>query len=169
MPNRQRRDQGQKLAALDTKRRRLGLSLEELSARSGVPLRKIYRMRRAGRGQDSDIRKLTFALRAAGREVPLECAAFGGRATSLRSAARIAYAGILAAVTARVPAEHCRKVALYLLVTGANVPSATAGRVYGCTKQYVSKAMHQVEDLREDPELDRVLAELEGQLFSEAR
>ncbi len=169
MPNRQRSDQGHKLAALETKRRRLGLSLEGLAARSGVPLRKLYRMRRAGRGQESDIRKLTFALRAAGRDVPAECAAFGGGASSLQVAARLAYAGIFAAVAARVPEDHSRKVALYLLVAGANVPSATAGRVYGCSKQYVSKAMRQVEDLREDPEVNRILSELEGQLFPEAR
>lgn len=166
MANTQRPDQAAKLQRLEKKRLRLGVSLDELAALSGVPARKIYRIRRDRRGFDSDIRKLTFALRAIEREEPMEMASFGVRASGLEAAARMAFQGFLAAVSGRLPEKYERKAALYLLVTGANVPSATAGRVYGCTKQYVSKAVRQVEDLREDPELGGAFRDLEATLFS---
>jgi transcriptional regulator with XRE-family HTH domain len=165
LPNTLRPDQSVKLARLEKKRRRLGISLDELAARSGINRRTLTRIRRLERCKAADIRGLTFALRALEKEKQAEVETFSGFPSSLTAAAQVAFQGLLVAVKGQLPVEHERKVALYLLVTGANVPGATAGRVYGCTKQYVSKAMRQVEDLREDPEFGQVLRTLEVTLF----
>ena len=85
------------------------------------------------------------------------------------SAARIAFHGITVAAEAALAvfqmSEQARPAALYLLVTGGNVPGALAARVYGCSKQYVSKALREVEDRREDPAFDAALSALERRLF----
>lgn len=79
---------------------------------------------------------------------------------------RIALNGIRAAVAgAGVPADLQRRAAVYLLVTGCNVPGATAARAIGVSKQYVWKVLRQVEDLREDPDCDRALAKIERGMF----
>ena len=80
------------------------------------------------------------------------------------NAAGLAFRGILAAAELTI-GEAAKPAALYLLVTGGNVPGALAARVYGCSKQYVSKALREVEDRREDPAFDAALAALERRLF----
>ncbi|MBG6143596.1 hypothetical protein IWQ51_001719 [Labrenzia sp. EL_142] len=163
MPNTVRPDQSTKLARLERKRRRLHVTVEDLAIRAGFRVWKLYRIRRLKRCSRTDIRKLTFALRAIEREQRAGREAFTG-GTSLQAAAEVAFAGFLAAATGRISEEHVRKVALYLLVAGCNVQSTTAARVYGCTKQYVSKVMRQIEDLREDPDINQVLQDLERTL-----
>lgn len=80
--------------------------------------------------------------------------------------ARIALAGIRGAVAAAGLPENLRhRAAIYLLVTGCNVPGAAAGRAVGASKQYINKVLRQVEDRREEPDCDRRLAELERLLF----
>lgn len=51
--------------------------------------------------------------------------------------------------------------AQYLLVTCCNVPGALAARIYGCSKQAISKALRTVEDRRDDPHYDAELTRLE--------
>lgn len=82
-------------------------------------------------------------------------------------AARIALAGIDMAVEAAgvSPPRARRPAALYLLVTGCNVPGAIAARAAGCTKQNVSKLLGRVESLRDDAEFDARLTALERRLF----
>lgn len=164
MPNNIRPEQGLKLARLERKRKRLGVSLEFLASRSGIHPRRLTRIRRDQRCSGADMRALTFALRAIERQVPDELAAFAPGRSNLEAAAGVAFKGLLASVHLSVPPEQAKKVALYLLVTCCNVPSTTAGRVYGCTKQYVSKAIRQVEDLREDPIIGPALREIEAKL-----
>jgi hypothetical protein len=81
------------------------------------------------------------------------------------NAARIAYRALTVAAETTI-GEGAPQAALYLLVTGANVPGALAARVYGSSKQYVSKALRQVEDRREDPKFDQAMAALEQRLFN---
>lgn len=166
MVNQLRPDQSRKLARLEKKRLALGVSVDLLAARSGLGLRKVFRIRREGRGRPSELLALTYALRGLERERPATGAAFGS-GSPLDVAARLVFAGLVASLQDRVPADLVRKVALYLLVAGANVPGATAGRAYGCSKQYVSKAVRQVEDLREDPAIGGVIDRLEETLLQE--
>ncbi|WP_281928515.1 hypothetical protein [Roseibium album] len=165
MPNTLKPDQSIKLARMDKKRRRLGVSLDMLAARAGINRRTLTRIRRLKRCNQAEMRRMTFALRAIEKEQRAEAEAFAGGSSSLQAAAQVAFAGFLAAGASRLGPDHVRKCGLYLLVTGCNVPGATAARVYGCTKQYVSKVMRQVEDLREDPEINRVLQDLEQSLL----
>ncbi|MBG6211758.1 hypothetical protein IWQ49_006449 [Labrenzia sp. EL_126] len=165
MPNTLKPDQSIKLARMDKKRRRLGVKVEDLAIRAGFRVWKLYRIRRLKRCSQSEVRRLTFALRAIEKEQRAEAEAFAGSPSSLQAAAEVAFAGFVAATASRLGQDHVRKCSLYLLVTGCNVPGATAARVYGCTKQYVSKVMRQVEDLREDPEINLVLRDLEQSLL----
>lgn len=83
-------------------------------------------------------------------------------------AGAIAFRGILMAVAASgIAPERQQTAALYLLVTGCNLPGAVAGEVAGCTKQNVSKLLRKVEDRRDDAVFDQALASLERQLFRE--
>lgn len=78
-------------------------------------------------------------------------------------AGEIAWRGIQAAVaTSAVPPERRRTTALYLLVTGCNVPGALAAEVLGCSKQNVSQNLRSVEDRRDaDPHYNAELERLE--------
>lgn len=88
---------------------------------------------------------------------------------AIERGARIALTGIRASVLcAGLPAEIRHRASIYLLVTGCNVPGATAGRVVGASKQYVSKVLRQVEDWREQPRHEAALAALERDLFGDA-
>jgi hypothetical protein len=83
-------------------------------------------------------------------------------------AGRVAWQGIAVAVaTSAIDAEHRETAALYLLVTGCNVPGAIAGEVVGCSRQNVSQVIRRVEDRRDDPHFDSELARLERLLFGE--
>jgi hypothetical protein len=83
-------------------------------------------------------------------------------------AGRVAWKGIAVAVaTSSIEAEHRETAALYLLVTGCNVPGAVAGEVVGCSRQNVSQVIRRVEDRRDDPQFDAELARLERLLFGE--
>lgn len=72
-----RPDQQQAIARLERRRQRLGVSLEDLAARSGVRLRRLYRVRSEGRAFARDIKALRFALRAIERERAAEQEALG--------------------------------------------------------------------------------------------
>lgn len=91
-------------------------------------------------------------------------------------AARIAFRGLVVAaevtLAQALPDDAGRpslgkQTALYLLVTGANVPGALAARVYGCSKQYVSKALSEIEDRRDDPVFGAGLDRLEQMIFGD--
>lgn len=81
-----------------------------------------------------------------------------------------ATAGMLLALNAMVAnsaiAEERRITTVqYLLCTACNVPGALAARVYGCSKQNISKSLRAVEWRREDPDYDAELARLEAIFF----
>lgn len=83
-------------------------------------------------------------------------------------AGQVAWQGIsLAVANSRVPPERAQSTALYLLVTGCNLPGALAAEVVGCTKQNVSQLLAAVEDRRELPEYDAELGRLERMIFGE--
>ena len=89
--------------------------------------------------------------------------------TVLERGARLALIGIRALVAiSRVPDNLRHMGSIYLLVHSAGVPGASAGRVIGVTKQYVSKAVSQIEQRRTaDPDIDAAFVELEETLFPE--
>lgn len=66
-----------------------------------------------------------------------------------------------------LPPERQKTTAIYLLVTGFNVPGAAAAAALGCSKQNVSKLLRKVEDRREDAAFDAVLSRLEREVFGE--
>lgn len=92
-------------------------------------------------------------------------------------AARIAFRGLVVAAEVTLAPQLRpeagqrsslgRQAALYLLVTGANVPGALAARVYGCSKQYVSKTLSEIEDRRDDPVFGAGLDRLEQMIFGD--
>lgn len=85
---------------------------------------------------------------------------------SLDRAARVAAIGISGAIEAAGLAAELRRSALfYLLVTGCNLPGATAAAIVGCTKQNVSKHLARIEAAREDPRTDAALDRIEQTLF----
>lgn len=80
--------------------------------------------------------------------------------------ARTAYLSISSAVRlAGVAETQIKSLALYLLVTGCNVPGAVAAAAAGCTKQNVSKQIRKIEDRRDDGEFDRTVSQLEMSLL----
>lgn len=54
-------------------------------------------------------------------------------------------------------ANHVRRLATYMTVTGLDVPSRYVARAAGVTKQAVSKWLPKVEDMRDDPAVDDLL------------
>lgn len=82
-------------------------------------------------------------------------------------AAAAAFRGFAVAAELALGAAAVRPAALYLLVTVGNVPGALAGQVYGCSRQYVSRILREIEDRRDDPEFDARLSALEARLMGE--
>lgn len=72
-----RPDQRQAVVRIERRRLALSVSLEDLAARAGVRLRKLYRIRSEKRAFDRDIKSLRFALRAIERERASEREALG--------------------------------------------------------------------------------------------
>uniref|UniRef100_UPI003BABEF20 hypothetical protein n=1 Tax=Stappia sp. TaxID=1870903 RepID=UPI003BABEF20 len=72
-----RTDQRQAIARLERRRQALGVSLEDLAARSGVRLRRLYRIRADHHAFPRDIKALTYALRTIERERAVEQEAMG--------------------------------------------------------------------------------------------
>lgn len=92
----------------------------------------------------------------------------GARPLRLEAAAvRTALRGIAVAVSVApiARAEGRTAIVLYLLVTGLNVSLVAAAAAHGASKQYVSKALRQAEQLRDDPDVGPVIAVLEQRLF----
>ncbi|CAN7375121.1 hypothetical protein LJR231_002251 [Phyllobacterium sp. LjRoot231] len=177
------------LARLEKKRLALGISLSVLAARSAINIKTLYRMRVSGRGFYRHIRSITFALRSIEKERkavlemfpmhvtlpaiedmdPDQLARPTKKAREVTRAASLALRGIQAAVNVSILPEADRKsAALYLLVTGGNVPGAIAASIAGCTKQNISKLLRSVEERRGNSGFDRELSTLEQQLFGEA-
>ena len=78
----------------------------------------------------------------------------------------VAWRGIeFAVASSAIPPERQQTAAIYLLVTGCNLPGALAGEIVGCTKQNVSQVLGKVEDRREDPVFNAELDRLERALF----
>lgn len=165
MPNTKRPDAAQKLARIEARRRRLGVTLEELARFAGMHVTTLVRMRQFNRGSDRNIRQLIRALRILQRRRAEERAAFGSLPSSTEAIVELSLKGFLAAANTKLPEKYAKKVAVYLLVTGANAPAAIAGRILGCTRQNVFKMVRSVEDLREDPDLGPVIDKLELALF----
>lgn len=61
-------------------------------------------------------------------------------------------------------ASTVRQRALYLIVTGFDVPLSQAALAAGISKQAVSKALRRIEDQRDDPEVDQMLDRLQNWL-----
>lgn len=89
--------------------------------------------------------------------------------TPLERGARLALAGIRALVSqSDLPSALHHAGAIHLLVTAAGVPGASAARVLGVSKQYVSKAVSQVETRRVmEPDIDAAFDAIELQLYPE--
>ncbi|MHA7968996.1 hypothetical protein [Rhizobium sp. CAU 1783] len=85
-----------------------------------------------------------------------------------RAAARIALAGIRAAVSASMirPADR-RAAELYLLVTTCNVNQVLAASVAACTKQNVSKLLAAAEERRDVKEFDDAISAIERAILGE--
>uniref|UniRef100_UPI003BA93C59 hypothetical protein n=1 Tax=Stappia sp. TaxID=1870903 RepID=UPI003BA93C59 len=81
--------------------------------------------------------------------------------------ARLALVGIRALVAvSAVPPSLRHAGAIHLLVQGAGVPGASAARILGVSKQYVSKACSQIEARRVlDADLEAAFDAVELQLF----
>nr|WP_321457251.1 hypothetical protein [uncultured Cohaesibacter sp.] len=62
----------------------------------------------------------------------------------------------------RAAASLCRQRALYLIVTELNVPLVMAAGFAGISKQAVSKSLRQIEESRDDPEVDDLLDQMAG-------
>lgn len=63
---------------------------------------------------------------------------------------------------ARAAASLCRQRALYLIVTELNVPLVMAAGFAGISKQAVSKSLRQIEESRDDPDVDHLLDHMAG-------
>jgi hypothetical protein len=87
--------------------------------------------------------------------------------TAEEGAALVAYRALRVAAELRVGSGG-PETALYLLVTGCNVPVSLAARAYGCSKQYVSRIMGEVEDRRDDATYEAAIADLERRIFEGA-
>lgn len=89
--------------------------------------------------------------------------------TPLEKGARLALTGIRALVeVSDVPRALRHAGAIHLLVNSAGVPGASAARVLGVSKQYVSKAVAQVEARRVmEPAIEAAFDAIELQLFPE--
>lgn len=87
----------------------------------------------------------------------------------LEKAARVALAGLRCGLARSDVPERLRHAgALHLLVKSAGVPGAAAGRALAVSKQYVSKAVRQVEEARTaDPEIDAAFEALELAMYPE--
>lgn len=86
----------------------------------------------------------------------------------IERAAAVAAIGVKAVVAGSSLSQDLRRpVALYLLVTGCNLPGATVAAISGCTKQNVSKHLRRVQDAREQIDIDRQISALERTLFGE--
>lgn len=59
---------------------------------------------------------------------------------------------------------RARRTAVYLTVVAHDVSLGAAARVAGLTKEGVRKALHAVEDMRDDPQFDGVVAKLEKEI-----
>lgn len=80
----------------------------------------------------------------------------------------VAWRGIeFAVASSAIPPDRRQTAAIYLLVTGCNLPGALAGEIVGCTKQNVSQVLRKVEDRRDDPIFDAELKRLERTLNGE--
>jgi len=74
-------------------------------------------------------------------------------------------ASALAAETRGTPQEAlARQVAMYLTHTTFELSLARTARAFGRDRSTVAHACHQIEDRREDPRFDRLLAGLEDML-----
>lgn len=69
-PNRQpyRRDRRPQIDAIETRRKALGISVDQLAARAGMDRTTYYRMRRAGLAFERHLNALRIALRLFERE-----------------------------------------------------------------------------------------------------
>ncbi len=83
----------------------------------------------------------------------LACAAFGVRPGEFRAASR-----------GRAPAAFARQTAMYLAHVTVGLSLAEVGRRFGRDRTTVAHACARVEDGREDPKLERILACLEAAL-----
>lgn len=69
-------------------------------------------------------------------------------------------ADVLAATRGSRPAAHARQVAMYLAHVALGVPLAAAGRCFGRDHSTVAHGCGRVEDLRDEPSFDQMIAEL---------
>lgn len=164
-------------AELEAARSRSGISVAQLCAVAGVSHTTWHRARRSGYCRASTLRKLRHALAELQREQDMEMR-MGDRVAPLYRMvfAMLAVEAGLCPETAlaleprqnrhRDPnwaaAAQVRRQALYLVVTLLDVPGAVAADAVGVSKQAVSKALSQVEDSRDDPATDALLARMEA-------
>jgi hypothetical protein len=60
-----------------------------------------------------------------------------------------------------------RDMAAYLTVTACNVPGAVVADALGVSRQYLSRVLREIEDMRDDPAIDAALTRIERRLGHE--
>jgi CRP-like cAMP-binding protein len=168
---------------IESQRRNLSVTHIDLVMTAGVAKATWERARHGGHVKRATMVKLRFALRTiANRQRMGEQFFEGGdiegdtgnekaRGRSMSNpefkAASVAYktAGVMVRSNA-VLALHAEPSQIYLTVAAMGVNRALVARVYGCSKQYISKIMQQMEDRREvDAGLNTALDALEQMIL----
>lgn len=67
----------------------------------------------------------------------------------------------------KAAASLCRQRALYLIVTELNVPLVVAAGFAGISKQAVSKSLRQIEESRDNQDVDQLLDDMAGLIHGE--
>lgn len=151
-------DMATEIAALEARRRARGMSHEALVVAAGIGVMTWRRAVWSGRARPATVLAVRAALRRRrrrGEDAPVEL-------VQLRRVIAGAVADSAAAAIG-----GAGKLATYLLVTGVGVPGARAAAAIGVSKQYVSRVLAQMENLREDPAFEAAVVELEERLFGD--
>jgi len=159
------------LRAIEQKRLAKGLSREALAERAGITERALYyalagiKIMRA-----STLRKLERAVEGYRREPAaspeMARAAYRGLLAALAHEMGLEPADVVAADPRRERGSvaRCRMRAFYLMVTEFDLTMTAVASLAGVTKQAVSKSLRDIEDEREEPQLDALLTRVARQV-----
>ena len=157
---------------IDSRRRAAGMSVSELSKRSGVAF-STYWFIRTGRTKPTlkTLQRYAAGLVAVPKAKPhsqlqtLALAAYRGHVAGISAKLGIDPAEVVASIPSRsavhdpkwAKAAKVRQLAIYCTVIEFNLPGAVLARAIGMTKQAVSWNLKQVEELRDDPTVDEII------------
>ena len=153
-----------RLEAVEKKRLRLGISRRELAELSGVSERAMtYAVSGIKAMRPSTLRRLERALsawRAASPAPDITAAAYRGLLVAFAAECGVPADRLLAADPRheRGAIARARMRAVYLMVTELGFTMTAVAELVGVTKQAVSKSMRDIEDERDDPAIDALIA-----------